>query len=115
MAISEVYVGNAVTVTTTELSMVSGTTVLQSDTNDGIYQIFIDFSTMAAGDEYLVQVKERTTATSTQRVVWAASVAGAQPSLFVSPTLILLHGWDATLDKQTGTDRAITWSIRRVA
>jgi hypothetical protein len=32
----------------------------------------------------------------------------------VSPTLIVMHGWDATLDKISGTDRAITWSIRTV-
>lgn len=115
MAISEAYTGNAVTVGVTELSMVTGTTTLATDTNDGIYQIFIDFANMAAGDEYEIKVKERVLAASTQRVIWTASVAGAQPGIFVSPTLILLHGWDATLDKLTGTDRAITWSIRKVA
>lgn len=115
MAISEAYTGNAVSVSTTEISMVTGTSTLANDTNDGIYQIFIDFANMAAGDEYLIQVKEKVISASTQRVVWAASVAGAQPGIFVSPTLILLHGWDATLDQLAGTARNITWSIRKVA
>jgi len=114
MAISEAFSGSA-TVTTAELSLVSGTTTLQNATDDGIYQVFIDFSNMAAGDEYEVKIKEKTIATAAQRTIYASTLEGVQSSPFVTPTLILLHGWDVTLDKITGTDRSIAWSIRKVA
>jgi hypothetical protein len=33
----------------------------------------------------------------------------------VAPSLILLHGWDVTMTKVSGTGRTIEWSIRKVA
>jgi hypothetical protein len=42
--------------------------------------------------------------------------ANAQSSpIWVSPTLILMHGWDGTILKIAGTDRSIDFSIRQVA
>jgi len=35
--------------------------------------------------------------------------------VFVTPSLLLIHGWDMTLLKVAGTDRAIDWSIRAVS
>jgi hypothetical protein len=114
MAIAEAYTGTA-TVGVTEFSLVSGTTTLQNITTDGIYQIWIDFANMLAGDEYEICIKEKVTAAGTQRVIYTATLEGRQGSPFVTPTLILLHGWDVTLRKITGTDRSISWSIRQVA
>lgn len=114
MAITEAYWGSA-TITLSEVSMVSGTTSLQTNTTDGIYQMFVDFSNMTAADVYEFAVKEKTISTSSQRTVYEATVAGAQPTVFVTPSLILLHGWDATLKLNTGTSRSIAWSIRQVA
>ena len=114
MAISEAFSGS-VSISTTEISLVSGTTTLQNNTDDGIYQVFIDVANMAAGDEYLIQVKEKVTAAGTQRVIYSATLEGVQSSPFVTPTLILLHGWDVTMDQITGTARTISWSIRKVA
>jgi hypothetical protein len=34
---------------------------------------------------------------------------------WVSPSFILLHGWTFSLEKIAGTDRTITWSVRKVA
>lgn len=114
MAISEAFSGS-VSISTTEISLVSGTTTLQNNTDDGIYQVFIDVANMVAGDEYLIQVKEKVTAAGTQRVIYSATLEGVQSSPFVTPTLILLHGWDVTMDLITGTARTISWSIRKVA
>lgn len=114
MAITEAFSGSA-SISTTEFSLVSGTTTLQNNTDDGIYQVFIDFANMLAGDEYLIQIKEKVTAAGTQRTIYSSTVEGRQSSPFVSPSLILLHGWDVTLDLITGTARTITWSIRKVA
>ena len=47
MAIAEYKSLSAVTVGTSELSIVSGTTTLATDTTDGVYQLFVDASNMA--------------------------------------------------------------------
>lgn len=114
MAISEAYTGT-LTVSTTELSLVSGTSVLQSVTTDGVYQIFIDTSAIAAGDSFELRIKEKVTSAGTQRTIFYTLLDGVQSSPFVSPSLVLIHGWDVTLDKITGTDRAFPYSIRQVA
>ena len=114
MAISEAYTGTA-TVGTAELSLVSGTTSLQSVTTDGVYQVFIDTVNMIAGDEYEILIKEKVTSAGVQRNIYSAVLDGKQSSPFVTPSLVLIHGWDITMRKVTGTDRAFPYSIRQVA
>lgn len=115
MAITEAFSGTE-TVTTTEHSMTTDTAGPDAETSDGIFQAFIDFNALAVGDVFQFRVYEKVLAASTQRVVWEAIISHAQSTpVFVSPALVLLHGWDMTLDKQAGTDRSIDWSIRKVA
>lgn len=113
MAISEAYTGTA-TISTTETSLVSGTTTLQSVATPGVIQVFIDTANMVSGDEYLIQIKDKVTSGGTQRVIYSATLDGAQSSPFVTPTIILYHGWDVTMDLISGTGRSISWSIRKV-
>lgn len=115
MAIAEYKTGSA-TISTTEYSIVTPGTTLASDQTDGVFQVFIDFSALLSGDEYEVAVKEKATSGGTQKVIFKATIAGLQGSpIWVSPSLILMHGWDVTIDKIAGTDRSISWSIRQVA
>lgn len=115
MAIAELHTGSP-TITTAEYSLVSGSTTLASSTTDGVFQVFIDFANLAAGDEFEITVREKATAAGTQRVVFVAFASGIQGSpIWVSPSLILIHGWDVTLHKNAGTDRVIPYSIRQVA
>lgn len=115
MAINEAYT-NSETVGTTEHSLPNDSTTLTPITADGVYQVFIDLANLAAGDEYEIKLYEKATSGGTQRVVEVWSIIGAQAKpLWVSPSLILLHGWDVTLKKIAGTDRSISWSIRQVA
>ena len=115
MAISEAYSGSE-TVTTTEHSLSTDTAGPDADTNDGIYQCFIDFNALVAGDIFEFALYEKVLSSSTQRKVWTAQIAHAQSTPnWSSPSFILLHGWDMTLKKLAGTDRAIDWSIRKVA
>ena len=114
MAISEPY-ANTATIGTTEYSLPNNSTTLTPITVDGIYQVFIELAAMAAGDQYRIYIKEKVTSAGTQRVIYEAIVTGAQPGPFVTPTLILLHGWDVTMTRLAGTDRSISWSIRQVA
>lgn len=115
MAIAQLYSGSE-TVSTTEWSLTTDTAGPDSDTTDGVFQCFLDLSALAAGDIFEFKVYEKVLAASTQRIVYSATFNGVQgqPN-WVSPSLILLHGWDMTLDKLTGTDRNIDWSIRQVS
>lgn len=116
MAIVALYETSA-TVSTTELSLPNNATYSSGAaiTTDGVYQVFIDLSAMLQGDQFDLKVYEKVQAGGTQRVVYAASFLGPQsPAHVVLPSLLLMHGWDVTLKKIAGTDRAIAWSIRQV-
>ena len=54
MAISEPYELDGVTISTTEISIVSGTSSLQTITDDGVYQLWIDAGAMVKGDEFRI-------------------------------------------------------------
>lgn len=115
MPITEAFTGTE-TVSTTEWSLTTDTAGPDTQTDDGVYQVWIDFNALAVGDVYQIRVYEKVLSSSTQRVVAEWHIQGplAEPN-WVSPTLIMLHGWDVTLDKISGTDRSIDWSIRKVA
>ena len=115
MAISQAFSGTE-TVGTTEHSLTTDTAGPDVETSDGIFQCFLDLNALAAGDVFVFKVYERVLTGSTQRLCYVATFSGVQAQpVWVSPSLILLHGWDMTLDKISGTDRSIDWSIRSVA
>lgn len=114
MAISQLYAGSEA-VGTTEWSCTTDTAGPDVDTTDGVFQIFLDVSDMIAGDQLQIRLYEKVQSTSTQRVAFQAILTGAQSApVWVSPTFILLHGWDVTLDALAGTI-TVEWSIRQVA
>lgn len=116
MAISEPYELDGVTVGASELSIVSGTTSLQTITDDGVYQLWIDAGNMAKGDEYAIRIYEKVEGTGgTKKQVFKAILSDAQSEIWCSPMLILINGWDMTIQKIAGTDRAFDASIRKVA
>jgi hypothetical protein len=116
MAITEPYELDGVTVGATELSIVSGTTSLQTITDDGVYQLWVDAGNMAKGDTFVIRIYEKVEATGgVKKVVFTATLQGVQAHIFVTPTLILIHGWDMTIQKSAGTDRAFDASIRKIA
>jgi hypothetical protein len=86
-------------------------------TGDGVYQVFLDVNDMVTGDELQIRVYEKVQAADTQRVVYQSTLIGPQsPPVWVSPSLILMNGWDVTLDQIAGTSGiTVTWSIRKVA
>jgi hypothetical protein len=87
----------------------------QPQSDDGVYQVFLDISDMVTGDELQIRAYEKVRLGDTQRIVWQSNLIGPQsPPIWVSPTLIFLHGWDFTLDAIAGTI-TVNWSIRKVA
>lgn len=116
MAITEAF-ANTQAVGTTEHSAPRDATydTAQFQTDDGVYQVFLDLSDMVAGDELQIRIYEKVQSGDTQRIVYQANLMGAQsPAIWVSPTLVLIHAWDVTLNAIAGTI-TVTWSIRKVA
>lgn len=115
MAVTQAFSGSE-TVSTTEHSMTTDTAGPDVDTTAGCYQAFIDVNALANGDTFEFRVYEKVLSGSTQRCVFVHAwthAQGTDNAIWVSPPLLLLHGWDMTLKKSAGTDRAIDWSIRK--
>jgi hypothetical protein len=115
MAITEAYSG---TWTSTLTETILNTTT--PETTDGIYQVFVGIDPLALGDTIEIRIKEQVLSTSPQRTLLTASVGPGNPSAddncWVSPSLILMHGWDVTLDQIGGVvGKLLPWSIRKVA
>lgn len=106
---------NSATIGTTAFSLPNNSTTLTPITVDGVYQVFIDLAAMTVAEQYEIVVVERVTSGGAQREIFKAVITGAQAASWVSPSLILLHGWDVQVRKLVGTDRSIGWSIRQVA
>lgn len=110
---TEAFTGTE-TVGTTEHSMTTDTAGPDTETSDGYFHAVIDFTNMAAGDVFEWRLYEKVTSGASQVLSVVARFADAQGApLWFSPPLPLLHGWDMTLKKISGTDRSITWSIRK--
>ncbi len=104
------------TVGTTEHSMTTDSAGPDVDTTTGLFQAFIDLNALAAGDSFEFKAYEKVRTGDTQRAVYSARFSNAQAlPVWVSPTLVLGIGWDMTLKKISGTDRAIAWRISRIS
>jgi hypothetical protein len=114
MAITEAYTISAVTVGASEISIVSGTTSLQTIATAGVYQLWVDAGAMAKADEFRVRAYEKVLSGGTKKVFFEQSLSGVQSENFVAPTFILMNGWDMTIIKLAGTDRAFSASIRKI-
>ena len=116
MAITEAFSGTFL-VTTTEYSAPNAATYSAGSarTEDGVYQVFLDTSDMVAGDQLQIRIYEKCRSVDTQRIIYESILAGTMADTWVSPSLILLHGWDVTLDTLAGTSIQVSWSIRKVA
>jgi hypothetical protein len=116
MAISELFSGTEA-VSTTEHSLTTDTSYDTGDaqTTDGIIQVFLDVSDMVLSDVLQIRLYEKVRSGDTQRVAaeWVLSHDQAV-DIWVSPSMIVLHGWDVTLDALAGTI-TVLWSIRSVA
>lgn len=116
MAIAEAFAGSA-TIGVTEYSAPNAANYSAGTarTEDGVYQVFLDTSDMVSGDELRIRIYEKCRAADTQRIIYESYLAGTMADTWVSPSLILLHGWDVTLTTILGTSIIVNWSIRQVA
>ena len=102
-------------ISTTEYSLPADTTtgVPTSQTDDAIIQILIGFQNMVAGDQYEVKYYESDGTTQGLVATWILAGAQALPK-FLVPSVIFGVGWDITVKRLAGSDRTVSWSIRKV-
>lgn len=113
---TEAYAQSAVTVSTTEYSLTNNSTTLGAQTTDGVYELYLDTANMAAGDEYEVRVYEKVVGAGSQKLAYPVfTLGGVQPFAFKLPLGVLMHGWEVSLKRTAGADRAFSWSIRQVS
>lgn len=107
------YSGSA-TIGTTEysLSLSSTTGAPASKTDNGSIWCFVDLTNLAAGDQFELRCYEKCRSGDTQRLFEAWLFTTGSKSLEATPPLPLANGWDFTLKKIAGTDRAIAYSLR---
>lgn len=110
------YTNDSASIGTTEYGLASDSTTITYQTTDGVYQAFIDFSNMAAGDQYRVRLYEKYDSGGTARLVEEWILTGVQSKpMFATPAFTLGEGWEFTVTKLAGTDRTIYWSLRKIA
>lgn len=114
MPITELYSGTEA-IGATEWSLTTDTAGPDADTTDGVFQVFLDVSDMVNTDILQIRIYEKVRSGDTQRIVDEYILRDAQTvPIWVSVSLVLMHGWDITLDALAGTI-TVNWSIRQVA
>jgi len=112
-------VDDSATISTSEYSLPADTTtgVPTAQTDDCILQLWLDLNALQAGDSFRLRLYEKVNgAGATQRLTeeWVFTGAQTKPG-WVMPAVIVGHGWDLTLLRTAGSDRAIGWSLRKVS
>lgn len=107
------FTENSVSVSTTAISFTNGNTTVATNTANELVAAYCEIGSMAAGDEFEVELLEKTRSASTQasRQKWRLPFGSG---VFESPMFILGNGWDFTIKKIAGTDRTCELSLRRI-
>lgn len=115
MTIATPYRGSA-TATTSEFSMVNGSTSLASATGTGIYELTMDWSNLDDATVIEVKIKEQGLVTAGQAVLHYTTLANAQATepLQKFPSVTLGEGIDFTMKLVTGSATLVGYSIRKI-
>jgi hypothetical protein len=116
MAIVNYIQGGNTCISNVEYSMTGNVGTIQANTTNGVYQVFVDTSAMLLSNTVQLRIYEKVWSGGTQRVIYETNLVDVQQDpIWVSPSLVLMHGWDATANSQAGANVYLQWSIRRVA
>lgn len=108
----QTHAGSGVTISTTEWSLTNGSAVIASQATEVHASVVLSAPALTTGDTYRLRIYDKTVSTSPQVVIHEEVLDGASGNVFATPPVHLIHCWDFSLTKLTGTDRAWTWSVR---
>ena len=106
-----VYEFDSVTVGTTELSLVSGTTTLQSVDGFAHRDLLIVGDSLTVNDLFEVRIYGSPTNTHVQVQNGVAIPLRGPNATLILPFIRIAYKFDMTIKKVSGTDRAFSWSI----
>jgi hypothetical protein len=112
MAISRAYVGSA-TVSTTEFSLINGSTTSADLTSTGVWQPVIDWTNLDNGTVYELKWKDRITTGGPQVTVHYETIAHAQGNApgYAMPAVTMGNGMDLSLTLVTGSATVVAWEL----
>lgn len=107
------FTDNSATISTTEWFLASNSATATAQTTQCVLDVMLDLSAMVAGDSFRIRVYEKVNGGS-MKIIYDATPQGVQASpLWTLPRRIALgNGWEVSVIKVSGTDRAIPWSLR---
>ena len=106
---------DSATISTTEYFLASDSTTATYQTSDVVLQVFLDLSAMQAGDTYVLKFYEKVNAGTSRYFATTTFTDVQTPPHYASSQYILTEGWEVSMDRTAGTDRAIAWSLRTVS
>lgn len=118
MAVTQYAELDGVSITTTEWAVVSNEAFTVNstslETTAGAFCLWLDTSDMVQGDILAITLYEKVEATGgAQRPVQGWRLYGVQEQNFLTPVLLLMYGWEFTLDAISGGTIVVDASIRQ--
>ncbi len=110
MGLAAAVIGSA-TIGTSEYYILSASTTKVDQTDTCILYAHIDFTNLVAGDRFQVKLYEKINGTQRNTVLYTPD--GVSDPLILGP-IHVSEGWELSLKKLAGTDRAIAYSTRKV-
>lgn len=107
------YDGNA-TIGSNQYSLTALSTGSNAINSTGVFQILFDLSNVTSSDGFIYKILDKVNITGSQIVLTSGTLNSSNGPAWTSNGYYLAHGWDVTLAKASGTDRNISWSIRKV-
>ena len=111
---TELYTQTSQSISNVEYSLTANSTSIASLTTAAVVTLWLDAPNMQAGDEFEVAIREKVVTGGTQRRMILANLVGVQAEPFVTGPYQVGIGWDLTLLRKAGSDRAFSWSIRSI-
>jgi hypothetical protein len=111
MALDNTTYKDSATISTTEYSLLNDANYNSANvkTTPAIISPYVYAASIAAGDEFLVNIKEKINGQGPFDI-YQATLTFATPSVSW-PSLHVAEGYDVTVDKIAGTDRVIHWRV----
>lgn len=112
---------------TQEYSLSAGSTTLTTQTDRGVFALTLDINAVTSADQFSVQAYEKAVSGGTRRVLnqWtfgATSTFGlisTQDKVVQLPVhpggLLLGNGWEWTVYRISGTNRALPYTLWRIS
>jgi hypothetical protein len=106
---------DSATISTTEYFLASDSTSATYQTSDCALEVWLDLANMALNDDFRVRVYEAVNG-GTNRTVFDTTYSDVQdPPLKRIEVGIVGEGWEVSIIRTGGSDRAIAWSLRTVS